>query len=94
MIERNNLNRRRQFERGTLINLCHTKQASSSDTIDINLLVEDNRVITVHWGEIEAITKINSMLKKTRNRLHVGEYWPQRFPCFPMKWRIALVKLD
>ena len=66
LIERNNLNRRCHYERGTLINLCHTKQTSSSDTIDINFLVEDNRVITVHWGKIETIMKLNSMLKNDK----------------------------
>jgi zinc transporter len=66
LIERNYSNRRRHYKYGTLINLCHTKQASSSDTIDINFLVEDNRVITVHWGEVEAITKFNRMLKNDK----------------------------
>ena len=66
LIERNYSNRRRQYKHGTLINFCHTKQASSSDTIDINFLVEDNRVITVHWGEIDAITKFNRMLKNEK----------------------------
>jgi zinc transporter len=66
LIERNYSNRRRHYKHGTLINLCHTKQASSSDTLDINFLVEDNRVITVHWGEIEVFTKFNSMLKNDK----------------------------
>ena len=66
LIERNYSNRRRHYKHGTLINLCHTKQTSSSDTIDINFLVEDNRVITVHWGKIETIMKFNSMLKNDK----------------------------
>lgn len=66
LIERNYSNRRRHYKNGTLINLCYTKQASSGDTIDINFLVEDNRVITVHWGKIEAISKFNSMLKNDK----------------------------